>query len=103
VLVLVEGWRNRGRILPIVIATLLILTSVYTISWLGQTEAVRERRNRPAPQPGSGHLDRDHEGLAINGGDTDPDVDQRLPNNCGAHCCAWILLWQRDPEMAMEI
>ncbi|HIF34620.1 MAG TPA: hypothetical protein EYQ75_23775 [Planctomycetaceae bacterium] len=43
VLVLVEGWRNRGRILPIVIATLLILTSVYTISWLGQTEAVRER------------------------------------------------------------
>ena len=39
----------------------------------------------------------------LGGGDTDPDVDQRLPNNCGAHCCAWVLLWQRDPGMAMEI
>ena len=39
----------------------------------------------------------------LGGGDTDPDVDQRLPSNCGAHCCAWLLLWQRDPEMAMDI
>ena len=39
----------------------------------------------------------------LGGGDTDPDRDQWLPNNCGAHCCAWILLWQRDPEMAMCI
>ena len=39
----------------------------------------------------------------LGGGDTDPDRDQWLPNNCGAHCCAWLLLWQRDPELAMDI
>ena len=47
-------------------------------------EAVRERRNRPAPQqsgPGS-HLDRDPEGLAINGGDTDPDVRAERAKVC---------------------
>ena len=39
----------------------------------------------------------------LGGGDTDPDRDQWLPNNCGAHCCAWLLLWQRDPELTMDI
>jgi hypothetical protein len=40
---------------------------------------------------------------SLGGGDTDPDRDQYLPNNCGAHCCAWLLLWKQDPEMALEI
>jgi O-antigen ligase/tetratricopeptide (TPR) repeat protein len=43
VLVMVEGWRQRGRILPLVAATLLIILSGYSISWLGQTDAVRDR------------------------------------------------------------
>lgn len=43
VLAFTEGWRNRGRILPLLAASVLILLCGYGISWLGQTEDVRDR------------------------------------------------------------
>lgn len=39
----VEGWRNRGRILPMLAAAAVILLCGYAISWLGQTDQVRDR------------------------------------------------------------
>ena len=40
---------------------------------------------------------------SLGGGDTDPDVDQLRPANCGAHVCAWLLLFKQSPEKAMQI
>lgn len=38
-----EGWRNRGRILPLVAAATLIVLCGYGISWLGESEDVQDR------------------------------------------------------------